>query len=164
MKISIIPPDTVKTSVRVWLMETLNNEKLDNNMRELPTRFYCWVDGYITNVQGSTWSRSRGQFNVGYENVNFPVMEKLAMLVAIAAYIGVKDEAEIVEAINKAFAREVLRGFRSIYDGIIYSNREPQSLAFSPGGDSIACKFDDQWFTPSGAVAAVDDTWIVVQG
>lgn len=168
MLISLLPPTSDIDSFRRWLLETLEMENLINDGHTFPIVFRGYVDGRPYMFQSGSWQKQEGLITIGFtpssRGDNIPSQTRLQILIAAASYCHIVNEPEVTEALTRAFGRETLGGFRSMYQGLIFSSEPVQRMAIAPSGQ-IAIEFEASpgWFGPSGAIVEIDPTWAIVE-
>jgi hypothetical protein len=168
MKISFLPPESVVRQTKTWLKATLESDEFNNNRAAMPASFQGFVDETATSFMPGSWQRDGRTFYIGQpSSCDMHALDKLGALIAVASWARLLNDSEIVDAITKAFSREILKGLNSLFEGLIYSNQPVLKLAIGQDA-TLLCEMGDGenrgWYAPNGARSEPASDAIIIEG
>ena len=162
MRISSVAPDPTHriTTVTNWLLPILTTPTLIG--RSFPTEAHCsiYVDGMSRLVMGGSWNVESTYIYAPQEAASrVSLLDRLAILAAIAGATGAGQDPKIQEALATALVRMIRESAVSIHSSIVVSATPPTRMAINMNNAQLAAEVGGHWTLPGGAPVEVDNTW-----
>lgn len=164
MIVTHCPPSTTEFKARAvrYLSCLLDHPRLTGPT--LPTEFngLLWIDNVPKRVTGGYWEIMGNNIVIGAEGANTPLIDRLAILSALSAMLGVSTDPVIQQKVMTALTRILQESTTTIYGALVASVARPNRLAINMSQCLVAAELNNAWFLPSGAPVEVTDSWITM--
>lgn len=167
MRISTLPQDqqALKDRARTWLMDALSRPRF--TMARYPAELYTslYVGNTPYKVEHGYWLISGNTLSLPVDpgNENFPLLDRLCVLGALARRFEVHDHNDLRETIMAKLNECLKESALTVYSNVIAATSPPSRIALNSGNYQVAAELNGQWRLPSGAPVEVSsDSWITL--